>query len=258
MNSTIFYFTGSGNSLKVAKDIANKLQGAELVQICKANMERYKETLSGTVGFVFPVYCAGLPFMVLDFAEKLKLDKDAYVFAVSTQGGVPGISHKQLEDVLAVRGIKLSAVFGIPMPGNYQVMYPPQSSESQQKRFAAQKELVNKIVESVNTKEVIKVEAAKGLMKAFCNMMYKKFIPYDRDKNFWVDEKCNGCGTCSKVCPADNIVISGGKPEWKHQCEHCLACMHWCPKQSLQYKKVTVKRGRYQHPEIKVQEMFHK
>ena len=87
--------------------------------------------------------------------------------------------------------------------------------------------------------------------------MYKSFKPYEKDKNFWTDEKCNGCGICLKVCPANNIKMNEGKPQWQHKCEQCVACMQWCPQKSIQYKKVTVKRGRYHHPDIEVKELFH-
>lgn len=86
----------------------------------------------------------------------------------------------------------------------------------------------------------------------------KVFKPSDKDKNFWTDDKCNGCGTCSKICPANNIKIIEGKPKWQHNCELCVGCMQWCPQQSIQYKKNTVKRGRYHHPDIKVMELFQK
>lgn len=56
--------------------------------------------------------------------------------------------------------------------------------------------------------------------------------------------------------PANNIVMHDRKPKWEHQCESCLACMQWCPQKSIQYKKATVKRGRYHNPQINVSELI--
>ena len=39
MGTTIYYFTGTGNSLKIAKDLKNELGNTELIQICNKNME---------------------------------------------------------------------------------------------------------------------------------------------------------------------------------------------------------------------------
>lgn len=75
------------------------------------------------------------------------------------------------------------------------------------------------------------------------------------DKDFWVDEKCNGCGICTKTCPVDNIVMTTDKPTWLHHCEQCLACIQWCPKEAIQYGKKTPKYERYHHPEVTLKDI---
>lgn len=42
---------------------------------------------------------------------------------------------------------------------------------------------------------------------------------------------CQGCGTCSKVCPTDAIIREGGKviridPK---KCKECYDCVKVCP-----------------------------
>jgi MinD superfamily P-loop ATPase len=44
-------------------------------------------------------------------------------------------------------------------------------------------------------------------------------------------------------------------PEWKHHCEQCFACLHWCPQKAIQYGKRTSGRIPYHHPDIKMSEM---
>lgn len=56
---------------------------------------------------------------------------------------------------------------------------------------------------------------------------------YRLDSVFSVSEKRNGCGICSKVCPAGNIDMKNGKPEWTHHCENCLACCNFCPQKAI-------------------------
>lgn len=254
MKSVIYYFTGSGNSLKVAKDIAERID-AQLVKICADHIEQ-DSTPYEKVGFVFPVYFAGAPLMVKEFVKRLKLSENAYVFAVATYGGREDASIWQIDDLLEQKNIKLSAGFAFQMPGSYQVMYAPYSAEVQKKHFEGEKKAVDQIADCINRNEVIPYKVKKASIK-IANLIHNKFFkPYNKDENFWVDEKCNSCGICEKVCPSNNIHMSQGKPEWQHQCEQCLACMQWCPKMSIQYKKATINRGRYQHPEIKVTELF--
>jgi len=76
------------------------------------------------------------------------------------------------------------------------------------------------------------------------------------DKKFWKDDKCNGCGICSKVRPAGNIEIINEKLAWLHRCEQCLAYMQWCPQEAIQCGKKTVKYPWYHHPEAILQGML--
>jgi len=217
-------------------------------------------TVPDKIGIVFPVYYTGMPFLVKEFIEKVNIPKDAYVFTVVTFGGSQGVSISQLEKLLNGKGAKLSASFGVRMPGNYQVMYPPFSEEKQRECFNQEKEKVAQIVKSIENSEIVKSSGTGGgIQKTIGNMLYGGlFKPHEKDKKFWLDEKCNGCGICAKVCPVNNIKMMEGKPQWQHKCEHCLACMQWCPKASIQYKKGTVKRGRYHHPDIELKELLHK
>lgn len=255
MKTTIYYFSGTGNSLKVAKDVKAELKYTELVRISKGNMGS-KGAASDKVGIVFPVYFSGMPILVKKFIGKIQIPKNAYVFTIITFGGSAGAAINQLEKVLAEKGVQLSAAFKMKMPGNNQVMYPPFSEETQRKCFKSEEEKIAEIVKAVDNNKIVKSSgAAESIMTAVGNMLYKSFKPYEKDKNFWADEKCNGCGTCSRVCPVSNIKMNNGKPVWQHKCEQCVACLQWCPQKSIQYKKNTIKRGRYHHPEIKVNEL---
>ena len=258
MKSTIYYFSGTGNSLKIVKDIAAQSKDTEIIQICKGNMNN-TNTTSNKIGIVFPVYVSGMPLIVRDFIEKLEIPKDAYVYTVVTFGMSAGASITQLEKQLTRKGIKLSAAFKMKMPGNYQVMYSPFSEEKQKKCFANEEIKITEIVKSINNNEIIEFTGfGETISRTVGGMMYTSFKPYEKDKNYWSDEKCNGCGICAKVCPANNIKMNNGKPQWEHKCEQCVACLQWCPQRSIQYKKVTLERGRYNHPDVLAKELFHK
>jgi ferredoxin len=257
MDSVIYYFSATGNSLKVAKDIAFKIGNTHLIKICKDYIAKEISSNYKTVGIVFPVYYYGLPIMVKEFIDGLDLNEATYVYAVATCGGSVGTSLSQLKNILYNKSVSLNSAFTVVMPDNYQVMYNPPSLEKQQNLFKLEEEKVDYIVEKVIKRETLPYEEKNSFpSKLLGRLLSKSFKPKDKDKNFWTDAQCNGCGICSKVCPANNINIISNRPKWLHQCEHCLACMHWCPKRSIQYKKGTMKRKRYHHPEIKVSELF--
>ncbi len=76
------------------------------------------------------------------------------------------------------------------------------------------------------------------------------------DKKFYIDEKCNECGICEKVCISNNISMKDNKPTWNQNCEQCLACIQWCPTKAIQYGPKTINYERYHHPQIKLSEMI--
>lgn len=80
---------------------------------------------------------------------------------------------------------------------------------------------------------------------------------------FYTDERCIGCGTCEKVCPSKKVKMINNKPVWQNnvKCHFCYACLHYCPKQSIQIKSTwymksyTQRKGRYPHPYATVDEI---
>ena len=76
------------------------------------------------------------------------------------------------------------------------------------------------------------------------------------DNDYNVNNDCNGCAICEKVCPVKNIEIVNNKPEFKHHCENCIACIQFCPQKAINYKTATQNRRRYTNPEINYMELY--
>jgi MinD superfamily P-loop ATPase containing an inserted ferredoxin domain len=254
MTTTIYYFSGTGNSLKIARDLQSELSAANLIRICKKNMAANCDSHADRIGIVFPVYQWGLPLMVAEFLKDLRIKPDAYVFAVANYGGGTGISFEQVEEILAAKGARLSAAFGVFMPGNMWFIRYPHKIPLTQQRLADQGEATRQIAKAVGKMAV--VPAAVSPTRTVDEERHRAFSPYRQDEDFRADENCTGCGLCAKVCPADNIKIVDKRPVWQHQCEQCLACLHWCPNQAIQIGGLTADKMRYHHPAIKVQALF--
>ena len=77
MRTRLFYFSGTGNSLKIAHDIAGNIEDSEIVHIEKAINRDLKFT-DENVGIIYPVYMMGLPLIVADFVKKIPLTRDNY------------------------------------------------------------------------------------------------------------------------------------------------------------------------------------
>ena len=89
------------------------------------------------------------------------------------------------------------------------------------------------------------------LLKSY--MVYPLFTHFAiGSSRFYATDTCISCGICAKVCPTGTISLSGnGKPEWADTCVQCVACIHRCPVRAIEYGTISLKKGRYHHPEFK-------
>jgi len=144
MNTTIFYHTGTGNSLWVARRIADELGDAELVSISECKDEK-KTVGSEIVGFVFPVHIWGVPTPVIRFVNTLKGSQPDYIFAIAVNAGQVSNTLVQLKKIMAGNGLNLSAGFEIAMPSNYIPWGGPGPQEKQRKCFELAREKISRI-----------------------------------------------------------------------------------------------------------------
>jgi ferredoxin len=199
-----------------------------------------------------------MPQIVIDFINKLEPNGTKYIFAICTCGLMPMGALIQDQKQLRSRGLNLNAGFSIPMPGNYLVKYGAYSIEKQKNQFTKEKNRIENIVKVITNQQENKIEKNNFLINGIGNLIYKSMLPKfpTLDQNFKVTENCNKCNICERVCPVQNIKIIKGKPNWQGSCQHCLACMQWCPTEAIQYGNQTKGRKRYHHPEVTVTEIF--
>lgn len=257
METIIYYFSGTGNSLKVARDLAQELGEAQVHPITKAIKDGQDQTYDA-VGIVYPVYMFGLPLIVADFLKTIKVKPGAYIFLVATLGGLPGRAHSLAKKILGLRDIELAAGFSVLMPGNYTPLYGAISGEKQEKMFADEKIRIKEIASFIQQKKRGAIEEKPFLINLLLyKLLYSggsRQIP-GSDKGLWANCACTKCGLCEKVCPVANIQLVEGRPQWLHNCQHCMACLQWCPVEAIQYKKSTYGKKRYRHPEIASQDI---
>ncbi len=258
MNTNIFYFTGTGNSLKVARDLAAELKDCTLTNLAKV-INNNLDLSADSIGIIFPVYMFGMPLIIRQFIKKLKsASGDKYFFAIATCGGGAGSTLINAAKDFSAVGLKLNSGFIIKMPGNYTPLYGAIPVDKQNKMFLDEKKMIFSIAAAINRRESLGVQKDMPLVRGLFSLLYKVMsskIPA-MDASFWSDDKCNGCQVCSKVCPVLNIDMINGKPRWLHHCQQCFACLQWCPQEAVQYGKSTVGRKRYRNPDIKLEELL--
>ena len=245
-DSAIFFFSGTGNSLAVARQISSGLGGLRTESMAAPFPDSPVGGAGAVAGFVFPSYYGALPRIVKRFVEGITLLPGTFCFTVVTGGGpIAGSSIVALRKALASRQIALDYGKSIFMVGNYIMNYnPPCKEKSVQKMLARTEAAVTKIVADI----AARTQGGTHRFHFAADNLYKNIEHLDY--NFFADERCRHCGLCERICPVQNIRLENGKPKWQHRCEHCVACIHWCPQEAIQYGNKTKERRRYRYPTV--------
>jgi flavodoxin/Pyruvate/2-oxoacid:ferredoxin oxidoreductase delta subunit len=275
VGTKIYYFSGTGNSLVVARNIAEKTKGT-LIAIPSVMDKENIELDADVIGVVFSIYYAtnecGIPLIVGRFVRKLENIGSKYIFAVCTCGHMSGSTIENLRKAIESRGGELAAGFTVKMSNK------KLTEEKQKKMAIAQKKKVDTICEYVAARKKGKFETRDRLRKlVFAPLLflaikpvfsrrYRKLsnlsqhLPFSEliplaDRSFQIDEKCSGCGTCAKICPVNNIKIVDNRPVWQHHCETCFACYAWCPKEAI-HSDILSYAERYYNPYVEISDVL--
>jgi ferredoxin/flavodoxin len=251
MENIVFYFSGTGNSLAVAKTLAKEMGNCEIVSMARTGSYSLTKQYD-TIGFIYPVYYWGLPKRVMEFIKNTDFNNTAaYYYSVATYGGIIGNGIRQLNELLNERGIMLHYGDKIRMVGNYIIGYDVFVNINNCLRRADKKLL--SIIANIQSRKSKKIKKPYKTIERNHKEAMQKSALLAKDYN--VNEQCIGCGVCKEVCPVKNIEMLNNKPAFKDQCEQCVACIQHCPKEAINYKNITQKRKRYTHPEIRYQEL---
>ncbi|EKQ53564.1 MULTISPECIES: EFR1 family ferrodoxin [unclassified Clostridium] len=256
MKNVIFYFSGTGNSFVVASHIGTMLNDTEVIHITNLENTFRSGIVYERIGFVFPVYYNHMPNIMKEFLGKGQYKPEQYIFGVSTYGGSSGMAMKDLREVINKCGGRLSAEFGIRMPGNYIVNYGAFPKLICDFIYKREEKIILKISSEIERKESTDNIDPSFISKLLDEKVIDKINNFkNEDKKFNVNDKCTNCKICKNICPVKNIEIVEDKPLWKNNCEQCMACIQWCPTQAINYSNKTQNRKRYTHPKVKVSDL---
>ncbi|HEY5587298.1 MAG TPA: EFR1 family ferrodoxin [Ruminiclostridium sp.] len=262
MRNVIYYFSGTGNSLAVARKIAYQLGETKLLKI-QYDQNEIDTTQYDRVGIVFPVYYYQMPVLVENFVKKLIMKKKQYKFGVATHGRMRGIALEGLRNQVNIMGHELDGEFSVMMPGNYIVEYSAFPNVYNNIVYLKSEKTIRNIVNIIGQKQCAGPEGTRFFEKLVLNneklrekTINKRYDLAILDAGFHCNGNCNSCGICIKVCPAQNIHIENVHLVWEHKCEQCMACIQWCPNNSINYHDKTQKRTRYHHAEVSLKDML--
>lgn len=234
MKKKIYYFTGTGNSMRAARVIAEKLGETEIVSM-RCNPKDVSATDCDVVGFVYPVYHWTMPAHAAAFVEELDMNPDAYVFVIAMPSFICGIACERLAEILEQKGIHIDYGNLVYSVANYVIVYPP--FPSPKLRVPKTEKKLKRIAEDISKQKTKDYPRASNFIKRRKNKVMTPYLELQKyaDNPFTISNDCVSCGLCSRVCPCSNIKMTDGKPTFLHHCANCMACVVSCPKRAIGY-----------------------
>ena len=264
MKTVMYYFTGTGNTLSIAGNLAQELSrepgDTELVPIPSLMKRETVFTDADAVGIAFPVYFLDMPGIVREFVQKLRFAKKPYIFGIATCGERPGGALFSLKALLEEKGTTLSAGFAFVMPENY--IGPVDlmgDAGHRQEKFAAALSRIPAVAEAIREQRQAVPEGNGSALLRIGGHITRTFATtlYNTPRRLHATEKCNHCRTCERVCPVRNITVAEDAVHWGKTCTQCYACIHWCPKGAIEIGGRTYGKPRYHHPDVTLADMLH-
>jgi ferredoxin len=277
MSTEIYYFSGTGNSLYVARELQKRIPDSIIIPMVRLLNKKVIQAQGEAVGFVFPVHALTIPIAVKKFIKKTDLKSSGYLFAIATRDGSIFRGFEKIEQLLKKKNKHLNSHFILNMCNNesrhkgYKI--PSESDILSLEKVVQEKlEAIQNIIINKMTSREIDANYSDGFpYHPILNYLLEKLVllgmtvaEYIGGVNyFYTDTRCNGCGICEKVCLSKKIKITNHKPIWQKDvlCYMCFACLNYCPEKSVQIKDIpgvksyTRENGRYSHPYATVEDI---
>lgn len=257
MGTKIFYFSSTGNSLYVAKRLAEKLENCELISMTKAYNENMFKYECEKAIIIFPLHSFGLPIIVDNYISKLNLNKDTYIFAIQvTGGGSSNNSFIRVNELLRKNNNpELSNLIEIKYISNYIKSGRNATLKRAQESLDNNEWKIDKLIKTIEEKQVEEISINKNIIYSYFYGCWR-YKYKNKDKGFNINDDCIGCKICGKICPVNNIDFKDIKPTWNGNCIDCMACINNCPRNAINIGKSTIKKSRYRNPYIKLEELI--
>ena len=245
----ILYFSATGNTEFLAKELAKLTDDTSLNLLEKIQKSDYSE-IHSEKPFVIctPIYVCEFPIFLTKFLKKVRLTGSREIYFILSSGGYSGPASIQAKSLCRKHKMIYKGSADITMPRNYIAsdLYPMLSAEENKERITKARNDLLQVSDVIKAGGILKkrhVYFFETMSVILVAGPWRKFVL--TAKAFYAKDSCIGCGKCAKLCPFDNIKIEDKKPVWGKKCTHCMACIANCPKESIEYGKITVGKERY-------------
>ena len=246
----VFYFTATGNSLYVAKQLEQ-----EPISIAQAIHDEQMTYEAEQIGIVCPVFGHEVPALVREFLEKSTF-KTSYFYMILTYGNRHGGAVELAEIMLEKIGIHAAYINVLLMVDNF---LPGFDMNEQIKIDKKVDEQIKAIQEDIkNNRQYIAPVTEKDRAAHQEYLTRMENMPKDAFSDMYrITEECIGCELCKRICPKNCFTVENQKSTWHSEgCISCMACIHACPMMAIQMNMPEKNpHARYRNEHIKLCEI---
>ncbi len=236
-NVDIYVFSGTGNTLLIAKKISDVLNENS----CFSKVHRMEGVnpaeinLNSTIGIGFTVACWNTYPFVRKWIDSLPDGKGAEVFLFDSMGdsSLKMIAH--IGKILQKKDYAVIASAEFIMPNNFLLVENDNKKALKLSKTLPKVENFAKSIAENNSSKVKPtiISSLFFILTTFVISLWKtkfsqKIAKFQLDKN-----KCTKCAICSEICPVENITMNGGYPAFSTKCQFCLRCVSFCPQKAI-------------------------
>lgn len=232
------YFSGTGNSKYCAEQFLKEYKGNyEIFSIEEENVIGHLEA-SDEILLSFPVYFSSIPKILQDFIfRNSSLWKGKKVFIIATMAMFSGDGAGIAARLLNHLGAEIIGGLHLRMPDNISdECFFQRSNEKNRSIILHTKEIIKRKADSyLQGKPPQDGIGNSGYLAGFLGqrLLFGRRTKYYSDKLKIDDEKCIGCGICSRLCPMENIFMINNKAFSMDRCTLCYRCVNCCPSKAI-------------------------
>ena len=212
----ILYFTATGNSLYVARQLADE------------------------IGIVYPIYGQMPPNMVRRFIQKARL-KAAYKFAVPTYGNMQFVAAGIWDELSRKSGNAFDYITSILMVDNWLPNFDMNEQIKIDKHIPESLERITADIAARKHEIPSTEERARQLFDRFIRDRGLDpevgYLMHSEDY-FVVTDACIGCAVCTEVCPRGNYELTSTGVKTEGDCDFCFACIQNCPQKAIKFAEL--------------------
>lgn len=264
MRINVYYFSATGNSRWVTKEVVNQLKkyNHEVSVKCveKEMITPSEIREADLIGFIYPIYSSKPPQHIINALEILPQVEGKLTFFVTTAGYIAGDVNLYTYGLIKHKGYLLLTSLNIVMGNNLHLPRLCPLPVSNKNAMESKRRRANKKIEKVVGKIQHNESYIEGrdifsyLFGIFQRLIGDGVVEHGF-KGFQIEEECcSKCGWCLKNCPNQNIVMEKGKIRFLEHCTLCTRCYNFCPQEAIICGAKTKKRNwykRYKGPEGK-------